>query len=215
MTECSDSLSAVELARFSDNQVALLAQDGGREAMEHLLNRYRPVVEVSARDYFWAGAGSEDVVQEGMIGLYKAVRDYSPETGMSFGSFARFCIRRQIISALKAATRNKHALLNSSVSIAEPVSSGQEFAVLDEMIADGNSGDPERIVISRDIWDDIRQLAVRALSQFEWHALVSYVGGDQYQDIAQQLGCNVKQIDNALQRAKKKIVGQAPVEITN
>ncbi len=194
MTECSDSLSAVELTRFSDDQVALLAQNEGREAMEHLLNRYRPAVEASARDYFWAGADAEDVVQEGMIGLYKAVRDYSSETGMSFGSFARLCIRRQIISALKAATRHKHTLLNSSISIAEPVSSSEGLTVLGQMLADGNSSDPERIIISRDIWDDIRQLAVRALSQFEWHALVSYMGGDQYQDIAQQLGCNVKQI---------------------
>ncbi len=215
MHKRSDSLSAGELAEISDDQVALLAQDGDRRAMEHLLDRYRPMVEVSARDYFWAGADVEDVVQEGMIGLYKAVRDYSPEATMGFGSFARLCIRRQIISALKAATRHKHTLLNSSVSITESVSSSEALTVVGEMLADRSSGDPEQIVISRDIWADIRQLALRGLSQLEWRALVSYMGGGEYQDIAQQLGCNVKQVDNALQRAKRKIVRQAPAEIAN
>lgn len=215
MAKRSDLFPAVELVRASDDELALWAQDGDRRAMEWLLDRYRPVVEANARDYFWAGADAEDVVQEGMIGLYKAVGDYSPGATMSFRSFARLCIRRQIITALKAATRHKHTFLNLSVAIAESTSSSPESAVMDEMIADTNTGNPERIVISRHIWADIRQLALRTLSQLEWQALVNYMGGAGYLDIAQQLGCSVKQIDNALQRAKKKIVGQAPAEITN
>jgi len=215
MAKHSDLFPSVKLARCSDVQLALLAQDGDRRAMEHLLQRYRPTVEANARDYFWAGADAEDVAQEGMIGLYKAVRDYGSDAPMSFGSFARLCIRRQIVSALKAATRHKHALLNSSVSIGESVGSSEGFGVLGEIIADRDSSDPERIVISRHTWADIRQLARYALSQLEWQALVNYMGGARYQDIAQQLGCSAKQIDNALQRAKKKIVGQAPAEIAN
>ncbi len=215
MAKRSDLFPAVELVRASDDELALWAQDGDRRAMEWLLERYRPVVEANARDYFWAGADAEDVVQEGMIGLYKAVRDYSPGATISFRSFARLCIRRQIITALKAATRHKHTVLNLSVSIAEYMSSSPRVAVVGEMIANRDSGDPQRIVISRHVWADIRQLALRTLSQLEWQALVNYMGGDQYQDIAQQLGCSVKQIDNALQRAKKKIVGQAPAEITD
>ncbi len=206
---------AVEQVRCSDVQLVLLAQGGDHQAMECLLDRYRSVVEASARDYFWAGADDEDIVQEGMIGLYKAVGDYMPEANMSFRSFARLCIRRQIISALKAATRHKHALLNSSVSIAEPVRGSEEFMMLAETLADGGSSDPERIVISRHIWANIRQLALSALSQLEWRALINYIGGAQYQDIAEQFGYNIKQIDNALQRAKKKIVRQATVEMTN
>lgn len=215
MAKRSDLFSTVGRAHPSDDQLALLAQDGDRRAMEWLLDRYRPVVEGNARDYFWAGADAEDVVQEGMIGLYKAVRDYSPGASISFRSFARLCIRRQIITALKAATRHKHTSLNSSVAIAEYMSSSLGLAVASEMLADRDSGNPERIVISRHIWADVRQLARRTLSQLEWQALVNYMGGAGYQDIAQQLGCSAKQIDNALQRAKKKIVGQAPAEITN
>ena len=215
MATRSDLFPAVELVRASDEELLLWAHDGDRRAMERLLDTYRPVVEANARDYFWAGADAEDVVQEGMIGLYKAVRDYSPGASISFRSFARLCIRRQIITALKAATRYKHTFLNLSVAIAESTSNSPGSAVMDEMIADTNTGNPERIVISRHIWADIRQLALRTLSQLEWQALVNYMGGAGHQDIAQQLGCSVKQIDNALQRAKKKIVGQAPAEITN
>ncbi len=215
MAKRSDLHPGVELERVSDDELILLAQDGDRRAMERLLDRYRPVVEAIARDYFWEGADAEDVVQEGMIGLYKAVRDYSPGATTSFRSFTRLCIRRQIITALKAATRYKHALLNSSISIAESMSNSLEAAGAREMIADKDTGNPERIVISRHIWADIRHLALQTLSQLEWQALVNYMGGNQYQDIAQQLGCSIKQIDNALQRAKKKIVGQAHAEITS
>jgi len=215
MAKRSDLFPPVKLVHASDDELALSARDGDRSAMEWLLDRYRPVVEANARDYFWAGADMEDVVQEGMIGLYKAVRDYSPGAAIRFHSFARLCIRRQIITALKAATRHKHTLLNLSVSIVESMSNSLGPAVAAEMIADKDSGDPERIVISRHIWADIRQVALRTLSQLEWQALVNYMGGEQYQDIAQQLGCNVKQIDNALQRAKKKIASQARAGISN
>ncbi|MCK4323642.1 MAG: sigma-70 family RNA polymerase sigma factor, partial [Armatimonadetes bacterium] len=140
MAKRSDLFSTVGLAHSSDDELALSAQDGDRRAMEWLLDRYRPVVEVAARDYFWAGADAEDVVQEGMIGLYKAVRDYSPGASISFRCFARLCIRRQIITALKAATRHKHTLLNSSVAIAESMSSCLGPAVAGEMLADRDSG---------------------------------------------------------------------------
>ncbi len=215
MAKHNDMCPAAEPVASDDGRLALLAQGGDSRAMERLLDRYGPVVETIARDYFWAGADVEDVVQEGMIGLYKAVRSYSPSASLRFHSFAKLCIRRQMITALKAATRHKHAFLNSSVAIAECGGNNPESALTDEMIADRDTGDPERIVISRVTWADIRRLALRTLSQLEWQALVNYIVGEPYQDIAKQLGYSVKQIDNALQRAKRKIIRQSWAGMTN
>ncbi len=136
------------LAHISDDRLAVLAQGGNRRAMEQLLYRYRPVAEARADDYFWAGADGEDVIQEGMIGLYKAVQDYSQKANISFQSFARLCICRQIITALKAATRHKHAMLNCSASIAQPIGP-DELTVLRDVIAGSEATNPERIIIGR------------------------------------------------------------------
>jgi len=176
MQERSESLSLPAWVGRTDGQIAVLAQNGSRRAMEHLLEKYRPVVENTARDYFWAGADGDDVVQEGMIGLYKAIRDYSPLAQTRFRSFAKLCVHRQIVT--------------------------------------GHAGNPERVVIGRDIWNSIHRFALQDLSQLEKHALLNYIVGERYQDIAAELGCNVKQIDNALQRAKRKIAGQFAPEAT-
>ena len=200
---------------LSDGAIAVRAQRGNRAAMDYLLAKYRPVVEGKAREYFWSGAEAEDVVQEGMIGLYKAVHDYVDTAPASFRAFAELCIHRQIITALKAATRRKHMLLNSCVSTTQPVGSEEGWGGLGEVLADSRAGNPERVVLSRELWNRLRQLALGRLSQLEWQVLLSHALGAPYQDIAAELGCNAKQIDNALQRAKKKIVGQLAADISN
>ncbi len=215
MRECSESVSSGSLAFLSDGAIALAAQRGSHAAMEHLLAKYRPVVATRAHDYFWAGADADDVVQEGMIGLYKAIRDYSAAAKTGFRSFAELCIHRQIISALKAANRRKHMLLSGCLSTAQPLGNDEGLTVLGEVLADSHAAIPERVVIGRDIWEAIRQFAFRGLSQLEWHALLEHIGGERYQDIAAELGCNAKQIDNALQRAKRKIAGQFVTETTS
>ena len=215
MTEGSELVSSSALRTLSDGQIAVLAQRASRAAMEHLLDKYRPVVVARARDHFWVGADAEDVVQEGMIGLYKAIRDYAATADTSFRSFAELCIHRQIISALKAANRRKHVLFNRCLSIAQPLGNDEGFGLLGEVLADSHAGIPERVVMGRDTWEAIRQFALRGLSQLEWCALLHHIGGERYQDIAAELGCNVKQIDNALQRAKRKIAGQFATQTTS
>ena len=215
MQERGESLSLPAWAGRTDGQIAVLAQNGSRTAMEYLLEKYGRVVENTARDYFWAGADGDDVVQEGMIGLYKAIRDYSPLAKTGFRSFARLCVHRQIVTALKAANRRKHALLNSCVSTTQPLGPDQGVGLLSEMLAASHAGSPERVVIGRDIWNSIRRFAFQGLSQLEKHALLNPIVGERYQDIAAELGCNAKQIDNALQRAKRKIAGRFAAEVTN
>ena len=214
MQERSESLSLPAWVGRTDGQIAVLAQNGSRRAMEHLLGKYRPLVENAARDYFWAGADGDDVVQEGMIGLYKAIRDYSPLARTRFRSFAKLCVHRQIVTALKAANRRKHVLLNSCVSTTQLLGPDEAAALLSEMLVASHAGSPERVVIGRDIWNSIHRFALQGLSQLEKHALLNYIVGERYQDIAAELGCNVKQIDNALQRAKRKIAGQFAPEAT-
>ncbi len=215
MSERSESLVAAGLAHLDDGRLVCLAQGGNCMAMDHLLGRYRPVVEVRAHDYFWVGTDIEDAVQEGMIGLYKAIRDYSEAANTSFRAFAELCIHRQIITALKATTRRKHSLLNLCLTMTPPVGNDERYGVLTEALADNHPDSPERTVIGRDMWANIRRFALRGLSQLEWQVLLNYLGEERYQDIAAQLGCNAKQIDNALQRAKKKIISRFAAQITN
>ncbi|MCL2811557.1 MAG: RNA polymerase sporulation sigma factor SigH [Clostridia bacterium] len=188
-----------------DEGIALLAQQGDDQASEHLLNKYKNFVRSKARSYFLIGADHEDIVQEGMIGLFKAVRDYRPERLSSFRAFAELCITRQIITAIKTATRQKHIPLNSYVSLNKPIYDEESDRTLLDVITEGRVSNPEDLLIGQ---EDLRRIEGKIgemLSDLEWEVLTSYLDGRSYQEIAEDLGRHVKSIDNALQRVKRKL----------
>ena len=193
------------LKNVPDEEAALLAQQGDDQASEHLLNKYKNFVRSKARSYFLIGADHEDIVQEGMIGLFKAVRDYRPERLSSFRAFAELCITRQIITAIKTATRQKHIPLNSYVSLNKPIYDEESDRTLLDVITEGRVSNPEDLLIGQ---EDLRRIEGRIgemLSDLEWEVLTSYLDGRSYQEIAEDLGRHVKSIDNALQRVKRKL----------
>ncbi len=191
---------------FSDEKLAELSQNGNTDAMEYLLEKYRSVVLRRARTYFLVGAGKEDIVQEGMIGLFKAIRDYKPDKLAGFHAFAEMCIQRQIITAIKAATRQKHTPLNTYVSLNRPIFENEyETTLLDVIGEDDSSKNPEDIVLKREQLADISLKMDEILSSFESRVMAYYIQGISYQDIGERLGKSSKAIDNALQRIKRKI----------
>jgi RNA polymerase sporulation-specific sigma factor len=187
-----------------DEEVILFAQAGSARATEYLLRKYRALVEGKARAYYLAGADHEDVVQEGMIGLFKAIRDFS-EFGLSaFRSFAELCVTRQIISAVKSATRHKHQVFNSCLSLDAPPGEG-ENGDWREALIDPGAPDPAEVVAARAYCEEVLGNVHQVLSDFETQALAGYLQGKSYRAIGRQAGCRPKQIDNALQRAKRKL----------
>ncbi len=190
----------------SDEGLVELAQSGDDVAIDALLTRYRHYARAKARTYFLAGADKEDIVQEGMIGLYKAIRDYDPEHNTAFRAFAELCITRQIITAIKTATRQKHQPLNSYVSLNRPVAGGDDDdRSLADSIETSEVADPAELVISAEEVRTIKAQMGEVLSPFEVEVLEHYIDGRSYQQIADMLGRHVKSIDNALQRIKRKL----------
>ncbi len=190
---------------MSEEDVAIAAREGCSEALEYLLNKYRAFVRAKARTYFLVGADKEDIIQEGWIGLYKAVRDFRPDKFTSFRSFAELCITRQIITAIKTATRQKHMPLNSYVSLNRPIYDEESDRTLLDVIVGAKVTDPEEIMIHREEFHDIREKLGSLLSDLEWKVLLAYLNGKSYQEIAVMLRRQVKSIDNALQRVKRKL----------
>jgi len=192
------------LEACSDKELVYCARHGSLEAVEELLARYRGLVEGKARVFFVAGAETEDVVQEGMIGLLKAIRDFSAARACSFHRFAELCVNRQIISAVKAGRRHKHLLLNNSVSLDMAAEEDEEIASVGEPAA-GEQFRPERVLLARLMLAAIRVLVSRQLSVLERQSLLRHLAGLSYRQIGRELGCSVKAVDNALQRSKKKL----------
>lgn len=192
-------------AQLSDNELAALANSDDSYAQDYLLNKYKNFVRAKARSYFLIGADREDLVQEGMIGLYKAIRDYNSEKQSSFRAFAELCITRQIITAIKTATRQKHKPLNSYVSLNKPIYDEESDRTLIDVIIGNKVLNPEEIIIDREDLAHIEAKIGEMLSDLEWKVLSLYLKGKSYQEIAQQLGRRVKSIDNALQRVKSKL----------
>ncbi|MBE7025103.1 MAG: RNA polymerase sporulation sigma factor SigH [Ruminococcaceae bacterium] len=191
---------------LTDEKLVLLSQEGDDAAMEHLLSKYRTLVRRKARTYFLIGADREDLVQEGMIGLFKAVRDYREDRQSGFRAFAELCITRQIITAVKMATRQKHEPLNTYVSLNRPLGFEEyELTLLDVVSQEEKEGDPETILLHRERFSDIGNRLSSLLSTFERKVLVLYIRGKSYQEIGLALGKEPKSIDNALQRIKHKI----------
>ena len=188
-----------------DEQVVLYAKRGSQPATQHLLSKYRGLVEGKAKAFFLIGADHEDVVQEGMIGLFKAIRDFSTDNLSAFKSFAELCITRQIITAIKTATRQKHRPLNYSVSIdlsAEEIDCNISASA---SVTASATDDPHRVAGGRQLCRMVRDYMESDLSKLEADTLLLYMRGKTYRQIARILGCDAKQVDNALQRAKKKL----------
>ncbi|ADG81162.1 ECF subfamily RNA polymerase sigma-24 subunit [Thermincola ferriacetica] len=188
-----------------DEDIVEFAKEGDDAALEYLINKYKNFVRAKARSYFLIGADREDIIQEGMIGLYKAIRDFKSDKLSSFRAFAELCITRQIITAIKTATRQKHIPLNSYVSLNKPIYDEDSDRTLLDVISGSKITDPEELIISREEFDDIEEKMGEILSSLEWKVLMSYLEGKSYQEIAVDLKRHVKSIDNALQRVKRKL----------
>lgn len=189
-----------------DEDVVVEAQvNNNLLAQDYLLHKYKNFVRAKARTYFLIGAEKEDIIQEGMIGLYKAIRDFKNDKQASFRAFAELCVTRQIITAIKTATRQKHIPLNSYVSLNKPIYEEDSDRTLLDVISGVKVANPEDMVISREEFDDIESKMNDILSDLEWQVLMSYLDGKSYQEIALELNRHVKSIDNALQRVKRKL----------
>jgi len=190
---------------ITDEAVAELARGFDGSAMEFLLNKYKNFVRAKARSYFLIGADREDIVQEGMIGLYKAVRDFRPTKLTSFRAFAELCITRQIITAIKTATRQKHRPLNSYISLNKPAYDEESDRMLIDVISSTKISNPEEIIIGREDYSSIETKMGKILSPLEMQVLRKYIEGKSYFEVAEELCRSVKSVDNALQRVKNKL----------
>jgi RNA polymerase sporulation-specific sigma factor len=193
---------------LEDLQLVLKARNGSDVALDYLIRRYTPFVRLKASSYFLVGGGSDDLIQEGLIGLYKAVRDFRPDKETSFRSFAELCVTRQIITAIKTATRFKHPPLNSYVSFSH-TPAGQDSdsdCTLGDALPGSNVNDPAICVISTEELQSLVGCLGTTLSSLESDALRLYLEGSSYEEMAEELGCDTKTIDNALQRVKRKIL---------
>ncbi len=188
-----------------DEDLVSAAKAGENLAMELLLNKYKNFVRIKAKSYFLIGADREDIIQEGMIGLYKAVRDFKADKLSSFRAFAELCITRQIITAIKTATRQKHIPLNQYISLNKPIYDEDSERTLLDVMASQKTSDPEELVINQEVSEDIKERIQENLSDLESQVLLSYLEGKSYQEMARDLNRHVKSIDNALQRVKRKI----------
>lgn len=190
---------------MTDECVAILACQGDPEATEFLIHKYKNFVRSKARSYFLIGADKEDIIQEGMIGLYKAIRDFKGDKLTSFKSFAELCVTRQIITAIKTATRQKHIPLNSYVSLNKPIFDEDSDRTLLDILSGLKITDPEELMINEEEYIDIEKKMGEILSGLERKVLMLYLEGKSYQEIAVELKRHVKSIDNALQRVKRKL----------
>jgi RNA polymerase sporulation-specific sigma factor len=199
---------AAEHTRYDalqDEEIVELVRLGDSDALEYLINKYKNFVRAKARSYFLIGADREDIVQEGMIGLYKSIRDFKGDKLASFKAFAELCITRQIITAIKTATRQKHIPLNSYVSLDKPIYDEDSDRTLLDIICGTRVTDPEELIINQEEYDDIEDKISEILSDLEQQVLLLYLDGRSYQEIAVDLSRHVKSIDNALQRVKRKL----------
>lgn len=197
-------MKETDFETMDETLVLALAKEGSTDAVEFLLNKYKNFVKSKSRTYFLIGAEKSDIIQEGMIGLYKAIKNYNPESGSSFRTFADLCITRQIITAVKTATRLKHMPLNSYISLNKNVNDENEDTPI-ESIREICHPDPEEIMINRERLVMLESQLKEALSKYEISVLNCYIGGKSYTEIATELGKSEKSIDNALQRIKKKL----------
>ncbi len=192
--------------KVEDGFLIALAKQGDRNAYERLVRRYHGFVRLKASSYFLAGGDSEDLIQEGLVGLYKAIRDFRFDRESSFRNFAELCITRQIITAVKTATRNKHTPLNQYVSFSStPAGAGEDVPTLDQVLPGPSVHDPVNQVISSEELRSLVGCLSTALSELESRVLGLYLDGYSYEQVGERLECDTKTVDNALQRVKRKV----------
>lgn len=200
--------TVAEFERFSpltDEEIVTIYQrENNHYATDYIVQRYKNFVRSKARSYFLMGADKEDIIQEGMIGLYKATRDFNQDHEVSFKAFAELCITRQIISAIKGASRQKHIPLNSYISLNKPAYDDSERTLMEVLETEKNL-DPQEVVINREQYALIKEVMEAVLSPLEWEVLRGYMDAKSYQEMAEEHHRSVKSIDNALQRVKKKM----------
>jgi len=194
-----------EKPSITDEQLVSLAVSGDTDALDELIGRYKNLVRARSRTYFLVGADSEDIVQEGMIGLFKAIRGYNSSKQTVFSAFAELCITRQIMTAIKTATRNKHLPLNTYISLNRPMYDDDSERELIDILSEESVCDPEELVLIKEQMATIDKQIKSELSQFEQDVLVLYLDGRSYQDISIRLKTHAKSVDNALQRIKRKL----------
>lgn len=197
----------VKSESLSDKELVAMAQEGSLYAEETIIRKYKDVVKLKAKMYYMVGADEDDVVQEGMIGLFKAIRQYDANRDASFGTFASICITRQIISAIRAACRDKHKALNTSVSLSDPLKDQVDGITVEDTLMTNVADNPETLLVMKDVAYYILHNGDNILSDFEMEVLNEAIKGNSNDKIAFKLGKNYKSIDNAMQRIKKKIVG--------
>jgi len=195
----------INCRNYDDEELVDLACQGDLLAEEYLINKYKKLVKIKARSYFLIGADTEDIIQEGMIGLYKAVRNYQFKKLSSFKAFAELCITRQIITAIKSATRQKHIPLNSYISLNRPIYNEDSDRTLLDIVDNININDPQDLFLNSEKLNNLKAKIKKILSDLERDVLESYLDAKSYQEIAVDLGRHVKSIDNALQRIKRKL----------
>ena len=205
MKQTAQQIDQIALEHLTDEEIVDLAKHGDVEGLEYLINKYKNFVRAKARTYFLIGADREDIIQEGMIGLYKAIRDYRVDRQASFRAFAEVCVTRQIITAIKTATRQKHIPLNSYVSLNKPVFDEESERTLAEVVTTGKASNPEDLFVNQENLMDIESTMHRILSPLEQRVVNLYLEGKSYVEIADQLDRHVKSVDNALQRVKRKL----------
>ena len=190
---------------LTDEELVEQVHLGNADALDFLISKYRLFVKAKARSYFLIGADKEDIIQEGMIGLYKAIRDFKEDKLSSLRAFAELCITRQIITAIKTATRQKHIPLNSYVSLDKPIYDEESERTLMDIITSPISDDPEYLMINREDYSHLEKKMGEVLSALEQQVLIRYLEGQSYNEISKELNRHVKSIDNALQRVKRKL----------
>ena len=196
--------SAVHI--LTDEQLVKMAQEGSETAEEILIEKYKSLAKGKAKIYFIVGAEAEDVVQEGMIGLFKAIRNYDPEREASFKTYADTCINSQLITAIKNANRKKHQPLNESLSLSKTVIDGDWETTMENLLRDSEENNPEVLTLIKEVVDCLKAQDSGIFSEFEWKVWSEKLKGRPYTEIASLLNKSPKSIDNALQRIKKKVL---------
>jgi RNA polymerase sporulation-specific sigma factor len=199
------SMARSKYSNYPDSAVVAHAQNGRQEAAEHLLYKYRNLVRSKVKSYFLVGAEREDLLQVGMIGLWQAIVDYKPAKATSFPAFAKVCIHRHIITAIKAATRQKQLPLNQSLSLEVPSEDEFNDWSMSDVLHSDDTCDPEELVLQREDNKARQEMLQQLLSDFEWAVLAGYQLGKSYREIADELRCKTKSVDNALARIKRKV----------
>lgn len=201
----------VSFGEMSDEEVVLhIQQTKDVKAQEYVLQKYKKIAVMKSKEYFLVGADRDDIIQEGMIGLYKAIRDFKDEKLASFRAFAEICVTRQILTAIKGANRQKHIPLNSYISLSKPLYGEGGYKTMLDFTSGDDRINPEDILLTKEDHREIEEKLSSVLSSFEWQVLRSYLMGKSYREIAKELAREPKAVDNAIQRVKHKMLGIIP-----